>query len=149
MLHIERREFLVLLGSAAIAWPLPAPAQQPTLKNRRLGVLLPGPRASSTGSAMRARLSELGYTEGRNIILETRWAEGMPERVPELAGELAGLNLDAIIAYTTPVPSLRGERPIRLQLSFCSSAIQSGPGWFQVLPIPEEMRPAFRCWEPN
>src|SRR6516164_11865991 len=103
MLHIERREFLVLLGSAAIAWPLPAPAQQPTLKNRRLGVLLPGPRASSTGSAMRARLGELGYTEGRNIILETRWAEGMPERVPELAGELAGLNLDAIIAYTTPV----------------------------------------------
>src|SRR3984893_6576098 len=103
MSHIERREFMVLLSGAAITWPLPAPAQQPTLKNRRLGVLLPGPRASSTGSAMRARLGELGYTEGRNIILETRWAEGMPERVPELAGELAGLNLDAIIAYTTPV----------------------------------------------
>src|SRR6516162_5062278 len=102
--YIRRRKFLAtLLGGAAAAWPLAAAAQQPTLKNRRLGVLLPGPRASSTGSAMRARLSELGYTEGRNIILETRWAEGMPERVPELAGELAGLNLDAIIAYTTPV----------------------------------------------
>jgi ABC-type uncharacterized transport system substrate-binding protein len=102
MLHVERRAFMVLLSGAAIAWPLAAPAQQPTLKNRRLGVLLPGPRASSMGSATRARLGELGYTEGRNIILETRWAEGMPERVPELAEELAGLNLDAIIAYTTP-----------------------------------------------
>jgi putative ABC transport system substrate-binding protein len=102
MFHLERRDFLVLLSGLAIAWPLAAPAQQPALKNRRLGVLLPGPRASSMGSAARARLGELGYTEGRNIILETRWAEGMLERLPELAGELAGLNLDAIIAYTTP-----------------------------------------------
>src|SRR2546423_2377351 len=103
MSGIRRREFITLLGGAAAAWPLAAAAHQPTLKNRRLGILLPGPRASSTGSAMRARLGELGYTEGRNLILETRWAEGMPERVPELAGELAALNLDAIIAYTTPV----------------------------------------------
>jgi len=102
MFHLERRDFLVLLSGVAIAWPLAASAEQPTLKNRRLGVLLPGPRASSMGSAARARLGELGYTEGRNIILETRWAEGMLERLPELAGELAGLNLDAIIAYTTP-----------------------------------------------
>ena len=66
MLHLERREFLVFLSGAAAAWPLAAAAQQPTLKNRRLGVLLPGPRASSTGSAMRARLGELGYTEGHH-----------------------------------------------------------------------------------
>jgi len=66
MSSIRRREFITLLGGAAAAWPLAAAAQQPTLKNRRLGVLLPGPRASSTGSAMRARLGELGYTEGHH-----------------------------------------------------------------------------------
>jgi putative tryptophan/tyrosine transport system substrate-binding protein len=54
------------------------------------------------GSATRNRLRELSYTEGRNIILETRWAQGIPQRLDELAAELAGLNLDAIIAYTTP-----------------------------------------------
>lgn len=149
MLHIERREFLVLLGSAAIAWPLPAPAQQPTLKNRRLGVLLPGPRASSTGSAMRARLGELGYTEGRNIILETRWAEGMPERVPELAGELAGLNLDAIIAYTTPVAIAARRATNTTPIVFLFVGDPVGAGVVPSLPIPEAMRPAFRCWEPN
>ena len=51
---------------------------------------------------MRDRLRELGYVEGRDIILETRWAEGRNERLTELAAELAGLKLDAIIAFTTP-----------------------------------------------
>ena len=51
---------------------------------------------------MRDRLRALGYIEGRNIILETRWAEGKVERLTELAAELAALQLDAIIAFTTP-----------------------------------------------
>jgi putative ABC transport system substrate-binding protein len=47
-------------------------------------------------------LRALGYIEGRDIILETRWAEGKVERLTELAAELAALQLDAIIAFTTP-----------------------------------------------
>ena len=100
--HIGRRKFLATLLGGAAAWPLAARAQQPIGKIRRLGVLLPGLRESSFGKAMRDRLRELGYTEGRDTILETRWAEGKPERLTELAAELAGLKLDAIVAFSTP-----------------------------------------------
>jgi len=99
--YIRRRKFLATLGGAA-AWPLATHAQQPIGKIRRLGVLLPGLRESLFGKAMRDRLRELGYTDGRDTILETRWAEGKPERLTELAAELAGLKLDAIVAFSTP-----------------------------------------------
>jgi len=54
------------------------------------------------GKATRDRLRELGYAEGRDILLQARWANGNMERLDELAVELAHLQLDAIIAYTTP-----------------------------------------------
>jgi putative tryptophan/tyrosine transport system substrate-binding protein len=99
--QLERRKFFSLLGSAA-AWPLAAHAQQTTSKIRQVGVLLPGLSEASMGKATRARLRELGYTEGRDIVFEARWADGKMERLDELAAELARLKLDAIIAYTTP-----------------------------------------------
>jgi putative tryptophan/tyrosine transport system substrate-binding protein len=102
MLDMRRREFIALIGGAAAAWPLAARAQQPIRKIRRLGLLQPGLPESSFGKAMRDRLRALGYLEGRDIILETRWAEGKAERLTELAVELASLKLDAIIAFTTP-----------------------------------------------
>ena len=101
MPDMKRREFITLLGGAA-AWPVAARAQQPMGKIRRLGVLFPGLPESSFGKAMRDRLRALGYIEGRDTILETRWAEGKVERLTELAAELAALQLDAIIAFTTP-----------------------------------------------
>src|SRR6516162_498392 len=100
--HIGRREFITLVGGVAVAWPLAARAQQPIGRARHLGLLLPGLPESSLGKATLDRLRELGYIEGRNIILETRWADGKVERLNELAAELAGLKLDAIIAFTTP-----------------------------------------------
>src|SRR6516165_8527015 len=100
-LHMNRRDFITLIGAAA-AWPLAARAQQPIGKMRHLGVLLPGLPTSSLGKATRDRLGELGYTEGRDIILETRWAEGKVERLTELAAELASLKVDAIITFSTP-----------------------------------------------
>jgi putative ABC transport system substrate-binding protein len=100
--YIERRKFLATLGGAVAAWPLAARGQQPIGKIRRLGVLLPGLPESSFGKAMRDRFRALGYIEGRDTILEMRWAEGKVERLTELAAELAALQLDAIIAFTTP-----------------------------------------------
>jgi putative ABC transport system substrate-binding protein len=68
--HIGRRECITLVGGVAVAWPLAARAQQPIGRVRNLGLLLPGLPESSLGKATLDRLRELGYIEGRNIILE-------------------------------------------------------------------------------
>jgi putative ABC transport system substrate-binding protein len=78
---IGRRELMAALGSAAVAWPLAAHAQQSTKKIRSLGLLLPGLPEASMGKATRDRLRELGYAEGRDILLQAR--------LDELAVELA------------------------------------------------------------
>jgi putative tryptophan/tyrosine transport system substrate-binding protein len=101
-IYIQRREFIGALGGALVAWPLGAHAQQPIGKIRNLGLLLPGLPEASMGKAARDRLRELGYTEGRDIVFEARWADGKMERLDELAAELARLQLAAIMAYTTP-----------------------------------------------
>jgi ABC-type uncharacterized transport system substrate-binding protein len=96
-----RRTFITALGSVA-AWPLVAQAQQPPAKIRHLGVLQPGAPPSPLVEAMRGRLRELGYTEGRDLILDYRWAEGKLERLTQLAVELASLKPDVIAAFSTP-----------------------------------------------
>ncbi len=102
-IHLRRREVIIgLVGGTAAAWPIGSTAQQPIKKIRSLGLLLPGLPEASMGKATRDRLRELGYTEGRDILLQARWADGKMERLDELAVELARLQLDAIIAYTTP-----------------------------------------------
>ncbi len=127
MFDIRRREFMTLLGGAA-AWPFAARAQRPVGKIRHLGVLLPGPPESSMGTATRDRLRELGYTEGRNIVLETRWAEGSAERLTELAEELAGLNVDAIIAFTTPaaIAARKATKTIPIIFLFVGDPVGAG-----------------------
>src|SRR6476659_9450056 len=92
--QLRRREFITLLGGAAVAWPLAARAQQGG-KLPRLGMLSPGrSELPEPGvimlDAFVQGLHELGYAEGRNLILERRYAEWRPERLRELAAELAG-----------------------------------------------------------
>jgi putative ABC transport system substrate-binding protein len=94
---MKRRHFIALLGVAA-AWPLAAGAKPPT-KPFRLGylALLPGEDASRVKPMMQ-RLQELGYSEGADIILDYRSAEGRSDRVAALASELVGANPDVLIA---------------------------------------------------
>ena len=98
---MRRREFITLLGGAVV-WPLTARAQ-PTSSHPVIGVLSP---LSSTSAAhleaFRAGLRELGYVEGRNITIELRFAEGVIERLPELAAELAALKPAVIVAGSPP-----------------------------------------------
>jgi len=103
---MKRRQFIMLLGGAAMAWPLAARAQQGG-KLPRLGILSPGrSELPEPGvimlDAFVQGLHELGYAEGRNLILERRYAEWRPERLRELAAELAGAGVDVIVAFATP-----------------------------------------------
>ena len=104
--YIERREFLATLGGAAAAWPLAARAQQAG-KLPTVGLLVPG-TPSSHGqwtAAFVQRLRELGWTEGRNLAIEYRWAEGHTERLAELAYLRAGEALASSLGIE-PVPTL-------------------------------------------
>jgi putative ABC transport system substrate-binding protein len=96
--HIGRRKFLATLGGAAAAWPLAARAQQPA-KLPTIGYL--GTAGASAWAPWTAafvqRLHELGWTDGRTVAIQYRWAEGRAERSAELAAELARLKVDVIV----------------------------------------------------
>jgi putative tryptophan/tyrosine transport system substrate-binding protein len=100
--ELNRREIVTLLGGAAI-WPMAATAQQ-LRKTPRIGVLLAGTPASfsTRAKAFLEGLRDHGYVEGRTIAIEWRWAQDKAERLPELAAELVGLNVDALVTGGTP-----------------------------------------------
>src|SRR5436190_18556051 len=100
---MRRREFITLLGGAAVAWPIGARAQQ-VEKIYRIGILEPIPAARNAANldALRKGLRELGYVEGRNLVIEYRSADGRAERFPDLAVELVRLKVDLIVTRGTP-----------------------------------------------
>jgi putative ABC transport system substrate-binding protein len=97
---VKRRDFITLLGGAAVGWPLAASAQaQPKIP--RVGYVFGStPTAATYIEAFRQGLRELGYVEGQTIVLELRWAEGRAERMPELVAELVGLKVDVLVAVS-------------------------------------------------
>src|SRR5262245_16630655 len=107
---MRRREFITLLGGAAAGWPLAARAQQPA-KLHRVGYIVIGApvgysddalrKAGPSGSFVQA-LRELGYVEGKNLVLEIRTAGPGFERMPELVAELVGLKVDVLFVPTGP-----------------------------------------------
>ena len=99
---MRRREFLSFVGGAAATWPLVAGAQTP--KVPRVGYLSPSSPAGqwlTRNDAFRQGLRELGYDEGKNIVIEYRFAEGKFDRLPDFAAELIGLKVDVIVAVVT------------------------------------------------
>ena len=105
-MRLRTGALIVALALGLLSVPLAADAQQPTPKVPRIGYLgaTSAPAAGTTPvlDAFRQGLRELGYVEGRNIVIEYRWAEGKYERLPDLAAELVGLKVDLVVAMSTP-----------------------------------------------
>src|SRR5262245_17823095 len=103
--QLRRREFITLLGGAAAAWPVTAGAQQGE-RVRRIGVLLnlaaDDPQALSRITAFVQGLQQLGWTEGRNMRIDTRWGTGDAARFHRYAEELLALAPDVVLASATP-----------------------------------------------
>jgi putative ABC transport system substrate-binding protein len=99
---VRRREFITLLGGAAVSWPLSARAQQqgklPTIGY--LGLATPASEGQRVAAFVQ-RLRELGWIESRTITIEYRWAEGRNERLAEIAAEFVRLKVDLIFAGGT------------------------------------------------
>jgi putative ABC transport system substrate-binding protein len=131
MLKVTRRDFITLLGGA-VAWPLAVRAQQGG-RVRRIGALMGFAESDREGqtdvAAFRGGLQKLGWAEGRNIWIETRWAP--PENVgprERFAKELVALQPDLILSHTTPTTAalLRETRTIPIVFANVSDPIGSG-----------------------
>jgi putative ABC transport system substrate-binding protein len=94
--HLRRREFITLLGGAAIVWPLVARAQQP--KVWRIGLLRASTPPQRELDAFRRALAEQGFVEGRNVVLIHQGTDEPPDRVPALATALVNGGIDLIVA---------------------------------------------------
>jgi putative ABC transport system substrate-binding protein len=102
---VKRREFMTLIGGVAAAWPLATRAQQGE-RMRRIGVLMAmaaqdDPIQLALVTAFRQGLEKLGWIEGQDIRIDTRWAAGDPDRIRRYAAELVALRPDAIVANTS------------------------------------------------
>jgi len=110
---MRRREVITLLGGAAVAWPLPLSAQQPTLpvigflSSRSLDVDAPLVAAFHRG------LAEAGFAEGRNVTVEYRWAQGQYDRLPTLAAELVGKPVSVLVSTGGTVSALAAKASTR------------------------------------
>jgi ABC-type uncharacterized transport system substrate-binding protein len=124
---VKRREFTTLLGGAA-AWPLAARAQQPE-KVPRIGFLKLGLASAYTSwvEALQTGLRERGYVEGRNIVIEFRWAETV-DQLPELAADLVRMNVDVIFALASTETEAARQATKTIPIVFGSHADPVGLG---------------------
>jgi ABC-type uncharacterized transport system substrate-binding protein len=103
---MKRRDFITLLGGAAAAWPLAARAQQ-SERLRRIGVLMAYAENDAEGqanvAAFRKELQKLGWTEGRNIRIDTRWATADFESIQQFAKDLVALQPELVLSSSNAV----------------------------------------------
>jgi putative tryptophan/tyrosine transport system substrate-binding protein len=136
---MRRRNFIALLGGAAVAWPLAARAQQERV--RRVGVLMGYPESDSEAqtkiAAFRDGLQKLGWTEGRNTRIDTRWATPADaESMERFAKELVALQPDLILSSTTPTTAALLQQTRAIPIVFATVANPVGSGFVASFPRP-------------
>jgi ABC-type uncharacterized transport system substrate-binding protein len=148
---MRRREFIVGLGGAA-AWPLAAQGQQ-TERVQRIGVLMGfdenDPVANASLSAFMQAVSELGWTDGRNVRMDIRWAGASVDRARMYAKELVELQPDVILAQTTPVTAALQRETRTIPIVFVGVSDPVGSGFVAGLSRPGGNLTGFGWMEPS
>ena len=139
MLDVRRREFITLLGGTAAAWPLAARAQQAE-RVRRIGVLMAYAENDAEGqanvAAFRKELQKLGWTEGRNIRIDTRWATADFESIQQFAKDLVALQPELILSSSTPTTAALLQQTRTIPIIFAIVADPVGSGFVASLSRP-------------
>jgi putative tryptophan/tyrosine transport system substrate-binding protein len=136
---MRRRDFVRAIGGAVAAWPMAARAQQPE-RARRIGVLMPGvaddPESKARIAAIQQALHEFGWTDGRNMQFDYRWAAGNPERIHSHAAELVALVPDVILAEGSAVVGALLQATRTVPIVFAAIADPVGAGYVDSLARP-------------
>src|SRR5262245_40516222 len=136
---MRRREFISLLGGAAVAFPLAARAQQ-SERVRRIGMLMSlskdDPEDEQRRAVLQQSLQQLGWSEGRNLHIEYRWFAGEPVRAQAMAKELVALKPDLIITASTPGLLAVGREAHTLPIGFGAGSDPVGQGFVGSLARP-------------
>jgi putative ABC transport system substrate-binding protein len=135
----NRRRLVIALGASAINVPFASFAQQQG-KVWRVGILVQERRPASLDShrlgAFQKGMRELGYIEGKNLVIEWRFADGISERLPSLAAELVRLRVDAILAATTPPTAAAQKATTTIPIIMASVGDPVGSGFVKNLAQP-------------
>ena len=150
---MRRREFIGLLGGAAVAWPRAARAQQPG-RVQGIGVLMGFPESDSQAqryiAEFRDGLHKLGWTEGRNVRIDTRWATPTDgDLMRQFAKELIGLQPDLILSHTTPTTTALLQQTRTIPIVFAMVTDPVGSGFVANFPRPGGNVTGFAVMEPT
>jgi putative ABC transport system substrate-binding protein len=136
---MRRRDFIKVVGGAAAAWPLVARAQQPD-RMRRIGVLMDQAQDDTDSSPRTAAflrgLQQLGWTDGRNVRIDTRWSAGNADLQRRFAAELVALAPDVILATASPTVAALQAAARTVPIVFAHAADPVGAGFVDSLARP-------------
>jgi putative tryptophan/tyrosine transport system substrate-binding protein len=148
--QLRRREFITLLGGAA-AWPIAARAQQPG-SVKRIGILIGTANDAHKQSQVRVLelgLQQLGWSNGRNLQIEYRWAQGNPDHIRAFAKELVGLAPDLIVAELTPVVAALLQQTRTIPIVFVAVSDPVRAGFVESFSRPGGNTTGFTIYEPT
>jgi putative ABC transport system substrate-binding protein len=149
---LKRRDFITLLGSVTVAWPFGARAQQ-SEQIRRIGVLMAyaesDPEAQAWVAAFQEGLQKVGWTEGRNIGIDVRWATGETEAIRRFAKELVASGPELLLASSTPPTAALIQETRTIPIVFALVSDPVGSGFVASFPRPGGNVTGFTTMEPT